>query len=222
MARGEVTRRERVCAIYARLRDAYPDVHCTLDYHSSFELLIMTILAAQCTDARVNAVARDLFRRFPTPESFADADLPEIEAAVRSTGFFRNKAKSIQASCADLVTRHGVEVLGTMEELLALRGVGRTTANVILGECFGAQAVIVDTHCTRLAQRLGFTRSTDARKIERDLMRLWPQETWTLYSHLLVFHGRAICLARAPRCSQCCVEDLCPFPSSREGKRIAK
>jgi endonuclease-3 len=214
--------RQRAREVFRRLQEAYPDAHCTLDYHSPLQLLVMTILAAQCTDTRVNIVARTLFKKCPTARSFLEIPIEELEEDIRTTGFFRQKAKSIVSTCAILVEQYGGKVPGSMEELTQLPGVGRKTANVLLGECFGHQGVIVDTHCTRLANRLGFTRQQDAAKIEQDLMKVWPPEHWTMFSHCMVFHGRAVCTARAPRCSQCVLEDLCPFPASREGKKIAR
>lgn len=214
--------KERAREVYARLAEAYPDVHCTLNYKSPFQLLIMTALAAQCTDARVNIVCKDLFPRFPTPQAFHEADVKEIEAMIHSCGFYRQKAKNIKATCKSLVEQFGGEIPRTMAELVKLAGVGRKTANVVLGECFGHQAVIVDTHCTRLANRLGFTKQQDAVKIEQDLMKVWPPAHWTKFSHFMVFHGRAVCTARSPKCTQCVLNDLCPFPTSREGKKIAK
>jgi len=214
--------RQRAREVFRRLREAYPEAHCTLDYHSPLQLLIMTILAAQCTDTRVNIVAQTLFKKYPTARSFLEVPLEELEEDIRTTGFFRQKAKSIVNACRILVEQYGGQVPGALEELTQLPGVGRKTANVLLGECFGHQGVIVDTHCTRLANRLGFTRQRDAAKIEQDLMKVWPPGHWTMFSHYMVFHGRAVCTARAPRCSQCVLNDLCPFPASREGKKIAR
>jgi endonuclease-3 len=214
--------RQRAREVFRRLQEAYPDAHCTLDYHSPLQLLIMTILAAQCTDTRVNIVCKTLFKKYPTARSFLEVPIEELEEDIRTTGFFRQKARSIVNTCRILVEQYGGKVPGSMEELTQLPGVGRKTANVLLGECFGHQGVIVDTHCTRLANRLGFTRQQDAAKIEQDLMKVWPPEHWTMFSHYMVFHGRAVCTARAPRCSQCVVIDLCPFPASREGKKIAR
>lgn len=214
--------RERAYAVYDRLKEAYPDIRCTLDFQSPLQLVIMTALAAQCTDERVNAVCVDLFKKYRTAQDFADADQTVLEEDIRPCGFYRNKAKNIRALCAKLLAEHGGEVPRTMEELVQLPGVGRKTANVVLGECFGGQGVIVDTHCTRLTNRLGFTKNQDAVKIEQDLMKVWPPDRWTLFSHFMVFHGRAVCNARAPQCSRCTLRDLCPFPDTREGKKIAK
>lgn len=204
--------RERAVQIYERLTAAYPDVRCTLDYEGPFQLLVMTILAAQCTDARVNVVCRDLFRKYKRPEDFAVLDQQTLEEAVRTCGFFRQKARAIRESSRIILEQFGGNVPGSMEELLALPGVGRKIANAVMGECFGAQGVIVDTHCRRVTGRLGFTKNSDPTRIEKDLRRLWPPDHWTLFSHFMVFHGRAVCTARSPKCAACCVVDLCPYP----------
>jgi endonuclease-3 len=209
--------RERAIQIYERLTAAYPDVRCTLDYRSPFQLLVMTILAAQCTDARVNIVCRELFRRYQSPHDFAASEQEELEAAVKTCGFFRQKAKSIRESSRIIVEQYGGSVPGTMEGLLALPGVGRKIANAVLGECFGMQGVIVDTHCRRVAGRLGFTKNTEPARIEKDLRRLWPPDRWTLLSHFMVFHGRAVCTARSPKCVTCCLVDVCPYPRKMAG-----
>ena len=214
---ANVKERERAVHIYERLTVAYPDVRCTLDYKSPFQLLVMTILAAQCTDARVNIVCRDLFRKYKRPEDFVASDPAALEDAVRTCGFFRQKAKSIRESSRILLERFGGKVPDSMEELLSLPGVGRKIANAVMGECFGAQGVIVDTHCRRVTRRLGFTKNTDPTRIEKDLRRLWPAEHWTLFSHFMVFHGRAVCTARNPKCPTCCVADLCPYPRKTAG-----
>lgn len=224
MAGKEITQsraRTRSVEIMSRLRKAYPKARCTLDYRNPLELLIATILAAQCTDERVNIVTKSLFEKYKTAEDYVNAPQEELENAIRSCGFYRNKAKSIKRACAGLVERFGGQVPPAMEELLTLDGVGRKTANVILGECFDVPGIIVDTHCSRLAQRLGFSRHDDPVQIERDLMRLWPQKDWSINSHTLVFHGRNVCSARAPKCSECRVNDLCPFPQkTRSGKSV--
>ncbi len=216
--------RARAGRVLDELRRLYPNVHCTLDYEGDpLRLLIMTILAAQCTDARVNIVSKELFAKCRTVEDFVRAPQAELERLIRSAGFYRQRAKAIKHTCRDIMDKFGGTVPGTMEELTALHGVGRKTANVILGECFGGQGVIVDTHCTRLSRRLGFTREREPGKIERDLMKIWPEQYWTEFSHLMVFHGRGLCTARAPKCSQCpLASELCPFPQSREGKKIAR
>jgi len=220
--RGAAATKARALAVYERLLAQYPDVHCTLDYKNPFQLLIMTILAAQSTDARVNVVARNLFKQYKRPADFVAAPVEEVEVAIHSCGFYRAKARNIKKACADLVEKHGGEVPGTLEDLVQLAGVGRKTANVVLGECFGVPGVVVDTHCTRVTNRLGFSKHQDAVKIEKDLMKIWQREHWTTYSHLMVFHGRAICVARAPKCSECPVNALCPFPRSAQGKKIAR
>lgn len=218
------TKRERARDVLAALRILYPDAHCTLDYNGDpLRLLVMTILAAQCTDARVNALSKDLFARYHTAEDFVNTPQEDLEGLVRPAGFYRQKAKAIQRTCRDIVERFDGRVPDTMEDLTALHGVGRKTANVILGECYGGQGVIVDTHCGRLARRLGFTRAMEPGRIEKDLMKLWPEEHWTEFSHLMVFHGRNLCAARAPKCSQCPLAPaLCRFPNTREGKKIAR
>ncbi len=225
MAKLKMTKtanRERAKAVSDRLRQAYPDARCTLDYTTPLELLVGTILAAQCTDERVNMVTKALFKKYPTAQHYLAVPVDELESDIRSCGFYRNKAKSIRRACEALLERFDGEVPGTMEDLLSLDGVGRKTANVILGECFGTPGIVVDTHCTRLAKRLGFTKNSDAVKIERDLMELVDQSEWTMFSHRFVFHGRAICQARAPKCHECVLRDLCPFPDSAEGKRLVK
>ncbi len=218
----QAANRERANVVFELLAEAYPDAACSLDFTNPLELLVATILAAQCTDARVNIVAKHLFKKYQGPEDYLAVEQEELEKDIQTCGFYRNKAKSIKKACASIVEKHGGQVPGTMEELVALDGVGRKTANVILGECFGGQGVIVDTHCGRIGKRLGFTKNTDPVKVERDLMKVWPSDRLTQFSHLMVFHGRAICLARGPRCSQCPVRNHCPFPDTREGKKIAK
>ncbi|HEX6534640.1 MAG TPA: endonuclease III [Gemmatimonadaceae bacterium] len=202
---------ELAAEYYHRLEAAYPDAHCALDHRNAYELLVATILSAQCTDARVNLVTPALFARYPTAHDLAGAEPEELEGLIKSTGFFRNKAKSLLGMARAVVERHGGEIPATMEELTALPGVGRKTANVILGNAFGLdEGVVVDTHVTRLANRLGLTTERDAVKIEADLMRLVPRERWTMLSHLLIEHGRRVCEARAPKCGICPLADLCP------------
>jgi len=204
-------KRERTAEITARLRREYPDTHTALHFTNAFELLVATVLSAQCTDQRVNAVTPELFRRFPTARALAGATLPELEELVRTTGFYRNKARAIQALAQALTADHGGEVPPRMDDLRALPGVGRKTANVVLGNAFGLnEGVVVDTHVQRLSGRLGLTRETDPEKIERDLMALVPREDWTVFSHLLIDHGRKVCKARKPECAVCVVADLCP------------
>lgn len=204
-------RAERTKEILARLEAEYPDAHCALDHRSPLEILVATILSAQCTDKRVNEVTPALFRRYPTARHYAEAALPDLESMVQSTGFFRNKARALQGLGQALVAQHGGEVPRTMDELHALPGVGRKTANVVLGNAFGIEAgVVVDTHVGRLSRRLGLTAQDDAVKAEQDLMRLVPRDRWTLWSHLLIDHGRAVCAARKPACDRCVLADLCP------------
>jgi endonuclease-3 len=201
----------RVLEILALLKLEYPDAHCELDYRTPYELLVATILSAQCTDVRVNLVTPGFFCRYPTAALLARAGRGEVEELIRSTGFFRNKAKSLIGMAQALVQRHGGEVPREMEALRVLPGVGRKTANVVLGNAFGInEGVTVDTHVARLAGLLKLTRQKTPEKIERDLMALLPREDWTLFSHLLIWHGRRVCIARRPRCAECVVSRLCP------------
>ena len=204
-------RSARTREILTRLHAAYPDAHCELNFANPLQLLIATILSAQCTDQRVNLVTAELFAKYRSAKDFANAELADLESAVRSTGFFRNKAKNIQACCRALVAKHGGEVPRTMDELAALAGVGRKTANVVLGNAFALQVgIVVDTHVTRLAQRLGLTAESDAVKIEQALLPLVPRAQWTLFSHWLIWHGRRRCGARKPDCAGCELGKLCP------------
>jgi len=206
-----VAKKERTLKIIAVLQRTYPNAHCELNFSSPLQLLVATILSAQCTDKRVNIVTAELFKKYPGARDFAAAPLPEIEAAVKTTGFFRNKAKNIKACCAALVEKFGGEVPRTMDELHALAGVGRKTANVVLGNAFGINVgVVVDTHVTRLSNRLGLTQKKDAVKIEQELMRLVPQKDWMLFSHWLIWHGRRRCNARKPDCENCEIQKFCP------------
>jgi len=210
--------RESLTALQARtrkvisgLRKTYPDAHCELNYSNALELLIATILSAQCTDKRVNMVTVELLKKHRSAADFASAPLAELEQDIKSTGFFRNKAKNIQACCRKLVERHGGAVPKTMEELNQLDGVGRKTANVVLGNAFGINVgIVVDTHVARLSQRLGLTKQKQPEKIEEDLMELVPREQWTLLSHWLIWHGRRRCDARRPDCAECEIRKLCP------------
>jgi endonuclease-3 len=196
--------------IYSRLEATYPDAKCALIYQTPLQLLIATILSAQSTDKTVNTVTPALFKRYRTAKDFARAKPPELEKLVHSTGFFRNKAKNVQGACRTIVEKYGGEVPKTMEELLELPGVARKTANVVLGVAFEkAEGVVVDTHVQRISGRLDFTREARPEKIEEDLMQLFPRERWIHLSHLLIHHGRAVCGARKPKCSQCPIEDLC-------------
>lgn len=198
-------------AVARRLARAYPQAHCSLDFASPFQLLIATILSAQCTDKRVNAVTGSLFGRWPSAAALASAGQAEVEAVIRSTGFFRAKARNIRGCCAALVERHGGEVPCTLEELVRLPGVGRKTANVVLGSGFGLPSgVVVDTHVGRLSRRLGLTRHADAVRAERDLIAAIPKSHWIAFSHRMIEHGRAVCTARRPRCEECPLADLCP------------
>lgn len=200
-----------VSLIVERLRKAYPDAHCELQYNTPHELLVATILSAQCTDERVNKVTPALFKTYPDPESFAAADRAELEEAIRSTGFYRQKARYIQESSQAILHHFGGEVPGNMDDLLTLSGVARKTANVVLGEIFGvAEGVTVDTHVKRLAKRLGLTKHADPARVEKDLMAKIPQQSWIEISHLLIFHGRRLCFARNPDCLNCPLNDICP------------
>jgi endonuclease-3 len=193
------------------LRKAYPDAKCELDYRNAFELAAATILSAQCTDKRVNMVTPALFARFPDAVALAAADIHEVEEIIKSTGFFHNKAKSLVGMARALVAYHRGEVPRTMDDLVVLPGIGRKTANVVLGNAFGVnEGVVVDTHVARVSARLGLTRETDPVKIEHALMPLFPRESWTLLSHLLIWHGRRVCDAKKPRCSQCVLRRICP------------
>ena len=198
-------------AILDRLKRAYPDARCALDHRNAFELLVATILSAQTTDVRVNLVTPRLFSRYPNAAALARARQADVEAIIKSTGFFRNKARSIIGMAQAVVADNGGKVPGTMDELLTLPGVGRKTANVVLGNAFGLnEGVVVDTHVARLSKLLGLTRQTDPVKIEQALMKLFPRDDWALLSHLLIFHGRRVCIARRPKCGECVLADLCP------------
>ena len=204
-------KKERAMKIITALRRTYTDAHCELNFSSPLQLLVATILSAQCTDKRVNLVTAELFKKYRSAKDFADAPLPELERAVKTTGFFRNKAKNLKACCAALVEKYSGEVPRTMDELHELAGVGRKTANVVLGNAFGINVgVVVDTHVTRLSNRLGLVKGTDAIKIERELMQLVPQNDWARFSHWLIWHGRRRCVARKPDCVNCEIQKLCP------------
>ncbi|MGC3960181.1 MAG: endonuclease III [Verrucomicrobiota bacterium] len=201
----------RTRQIITVLQQTYPTAHCELNFSNPLELLVATILSAQCTDKRVNIVTAELFKKYRTAADYANASLPQLEDVIKTTGFFRNKAKNIQACCRALVEKHGGKVPQTMDELHALDGVGRKTANVVLGNAFDINVgIVVDTHVTRLANRLGLTKQTDAVKIEQELVKLVPQEQWTLFSHWLIWHGRRRCDARKPICVGCEIAPLCP------------
>lgn len=202
--------RVRAGRIVRKMAKLYPDAHCALHYNNPLQLLIATILSAQCTDERVNRVTPALFARYPDAHAFATADQAELEKLIQSTGFFRNKAKNIIACCRQLVDLHGGEVPRTMEELVPLPGVGRKTANVILGNAYDVPGIPVDTHVGRLSQRMGLSEHSDPEKIERDLMALVPRPKWTMFAHRMIFHGRQVCHARKPQCEQCQLTALCP------------
>jgi endonuclease III len=202
---------EQVEAIIAELRRLYPDATCSLNFSTPLELLVATQLAAQCTDERVNLVTKDLFRKYRSVEDFATVSQEELEQDIKSTGFYRNKAKNIRATCQRIIAEYGGEVPHTMKELLSLPGVARKTANVVMGNAFGiVEGYIVDTHNMRLSRRFGWTTSEDPVKIEQTLMHIIPQKDWLDLSHYMIYHGRAICDARKPRCEQCTVAKLCP------------
>jgi len=202
---------ERVQKIISGLKKAYPDAHCELNHSNPLESLVATILSAQCTDKRVNIVTADLFRKYRSAADYVKAPSAELEQVIKTTGFFRNKAKSIKAACQSIVEKHGGKVPQSMEELIELGGVGRKTANVVLGNAFNINCgVVVDTHVARLSQRLGLTSQTDPAKIEQELMSLVAQDQWTMFSHWLIWHGRRRCYARSPDCPNCEVRALCP------------
>jgi endonuclease-3 len=208
-------KRKRSRAIIRKLKNRFPDAKCSLVHRNPLQLLVATILSAQCTDARVNIVVKDLFKRYKTARDFAEASPEELSELIRSTGFYRNKTKSILGMGQGLVERHKGRVPKTMEELVALPGVGRKTANVVLGNAFGIDVgVVVDTHVKRITNRLQLTKNKDPVKIERDLMLVVPQKDWTLFPHLMIQHGRAICQARKPRCEECPINTLCPSSTS--------
>jgi endonuclease III len=205
---------KRVKKIVAALSNEYPDARTALHFTSPLELLVATVLSAQCTDERVNKVTDALFKKYPRAQDYAEADLEVLEQDIRSTGFYRNKAKAIKGFCTDLVKRFGGEVPSNLEDMVSLQGVGRKTANLVLGEAFGIPGVVVDTHVLRLAGRIGLTDQSDPVKVETDLMEVVPKAAWTQFSNLLILHGRAVCPARNPRHERCKIVDLCD-----EGRR---
>jgi endonuclease-3 len=210
-SRSKPDLKKRARAVERLLRKEYPDAKCELDYRNAFELAAATILSAQCTDKRVNMVTPVLFKRFPDAFALAAADQAEVEEIIKSTGFFRNKAKSLIGMAKAVVAHHGGEIPRSMDELFALPGIGRKTANVVLGNAFEMnEGVVVDTHVARLSKLLGLTRQTDPVKIELDLMQLFPRKSWALLSHLLIWHGRRVCVARKPRCDECVLNRICP------------
>jgi endonuclease III len=201
---------ERIAAILKALDEAYPNAVCALDHKTPWELLVATILSAQCTDVRVNMVTPELFRRFPTPAAMAKAPIPELEDLIRTTGFFRNKAKSIKGAAQAIVERFGGEVPKTLADLITVPGAARKTANVVLGVSYGlAEGVVVDTHVFRIARRLGLAKGDTPQKVEEELMRVLPREKWIEFSHQIIHHGRQVCLARKPKCSICNLEQIC-------------
>ncbi len=210
--------KQRTRKIIRLLKRAHPDAKCSLNHSNAFELLIATILSAQCTDARVNMVTQDLFRKYRKPEDYLNVSDKELQQDIRTTGFFRNKTKSIQGTAKALTEQYRGKVPRTMEQLLELPGVARKTANVVLGNAFGiSSGVVVDTHVTRLSRRLGLTSQKTAEKIELDLIAIVPRKDWVIFSHLLIAHGRAICKARTPLCAECVVEKLCPSSYLKTG-----
>ena len=209
MRRGDLAP-DRVAAILKGLDEAYPNVKCALTHRSAWELLVATILSAQCTDVRVNIVTPELFRRFADPQAMSKANLPELETLIRTTGFFRNKAKSIQGAARKLVAEFAGEVPQTLAELITIPGAARKTANVVLGVCFAkAEGVVVDTHVFRIARRLGLAKGDTPEKVEQELMRVIPQNRWIDFSHQIIHHGRQVCEARKPKCDRCNLEQLC-------------
>jgi endonuclease III len=219
MRETKVQKKERTEQIIKLLKRAHPDAHCALNHANPFELLIATILSAQCTDERVNIVTADLFRKYRKPADYLKVRDTELQQDIKTTGFFRNKTKSIQGACKMLVEEFGGQVPKTMDELLELPGVARKTANVVLGVAYGiAAGIVVDTHVGRLSHRLGLTKQKDAVKIEQDLIALVPKKDWIIFSHLLIFHGRRVCKARRPLCEECVVEKLCPSSMLKTGK----
>lgn len=210
-------KKTRTTEIITRLQKEYPDAHCALNHTNAFELLVATILSAQCTDERVNIVTGTLFRKYRSPQDFVDVSQEELAQDIKSINFFNNKSKSIQGAATKIVENFGGEVPQTMDEILTLNGVARKTANVVLGNAFGiASGVVVDTHVSRLSQRLGLTEETTPEKIEKDLSELVPQEDWVMFPHWLIFHGRKICQARKPKCEECVLEDICPSSTLRQ------
>ena len=219
MRENKTQRKARTEQIIKLLKRTHPDAHCALNHSNAFELLVATILSAQCTDERVNIVTADLFRKYRKPEDYLKVPATELQEDIHTTGFFRNKTKSIQGACKLLTEEFGGQVPQTMEELLRLPGVARKTGNVVLGVAYGiAAGIVVDTHVSRLSQRLRLTRQKDPGKIEQDLMELVPRRDWIIFSHLLIFHGRRVCKARRPLCEECSVEKLCPSSILKTGK----
>ncbi len=211
MSASRLSLRNKASKILANLKQQYPHAKCSLHFKNPFQLLIATILSAQCTDQRVNRVTETLFRKYSTPQAFAGADLKQLEQDIRSTGFYKNKARSIQSCSRELVDSHAGKVPPVLEEMIKLRGVGRKTANVVLGVAFGKDAVVVDTHVGRLSSRLGLTSEKDPVKIEFELMEIFPKKDWTRIAHLFIDHGRAVCKAPTPKCEICKLTTLCDY-----------
>jgi endonuclease-3 len=211
-------RRKRALRIVKNLFRTHPDAHCALHHRGPYQLLVATILSAQCTDKVVNTVTPELFRRYPSPAHLAAEEAQELERLLRPTGFFRQKAKTLLATCDAIAREHGGQIPKTMEELTRLPGVGRKTANVILGNAFGTPGIVVDTHVGRLARRMGLSKQTDPVRVEHDLMDLVPEKDWTQFSHAMIFHGRRVCGARNPQCELCSVYSDCPFPQGSRRK----
>lgn len=209
-------KKKRVKEIIKVFNQTYNDAQCTLDYKDPLQLLISTQLAAQCTDARVNIVAKTLFKKYKSAQDFANADLKELEQDIKSTGFYHNKAKNIKETCRMIIDKYGGQVPDNMEDLLTLPGVGRKTANLVLGDVFGIPGIVVDTHAKRLSNRIGLTSNTDPKKIEFDLMEIVPKESWSKFCHQLVYHGRAVCMARKPECEKCGIIDYCDYGNGKK------
>lgn len=214
--KGRKVLKQKAHLVLLELSRGYPRVECGLVYHSPLELLVATILSAQCTDVRVNKVTPDLFATYKNAADFASALLDDLEEAIRSTGFFRHKARNIQSCCRQLVELYDARVPGTMAELVKLPGIGRKTANVVLGEIFHVPGLVVDTHVKRLANHIGLTREKTPEKIEQDLMKIVPEQNWTLFSHLLVHHGRQVCIARRPFCEECVLRRICSYATQQQ------
>ncbi len=208
--------KKKAVAIHRIIKKTYPDAECSLVFKSPLQLLVATILSAQCTDVRVNKVTRELFKKYKKVKDFADADIEELQEDIRSTGFYKNKAKNIKACCGAIVREHGGRVPDSMDELVKLAGIGRKTANVVLGNAYDTPGVVVDTHVGRVAQRLGLTENKDAVKIEYDLMELFPKNSWTMLSHQFIQHGRKICASRSPKCGECPLLKYCDYGQEQD------
>ncbi len=207
---GSLDEKKHAKGIFSRLKEAYPEAQCSLEFVNPRELLVSTILSAQCTDKRVNQVTPALFAKYPTAKAFAEASIEELKDDIRSTGFYNHKAKSIKEAMKSIVEKFNGEIPDNIEDLLKFEGVGRKTANVVLGDAFGIPGIVVDTHVKRLSVRLGLTKNADPVKIEYDLMEVLPKKNWILLGHLMIYHGRSVCTARKPKCSKCFLNDICP------------